>query len=217
MEFGSPVSLNNFPITGSSQMVSASLDTNNVPDTNWDTTIKVRLSNIEKDMISSNNARSESVLYDQVPISKEPQVTGDIEIERGVDFYVEARAQINDGVDIDLSTIDFEIQIGSPDGSWYDEYTSPSGDLLYPGETNEYRNFLIQPDIMLPSGYYHLKSRAEDSRGQRSEWVVNQDAFRIMNSLPIISQDPITVKVQNSTRISMVNHISDVETEISAA
>ena len=211
--FGSPVSLNNFPNTGSSQVVSASLDTNNVPDTNWDTTIKVRLSNLERDMISLNNARSESVLYDKVPISKEPQITGDIEIERGVDFYVEARAQINDGVDVDLSTVDFNIEISpSGQGLWDDQYTSLSGDLLYPGETNEYRNFLIQPDIMLSSGYYDLRSRAIDSRGQQSEWVVNQDAFRIMNSLPIISQDPITVKVQTSERISMVNHISDVET-----
>ena len=211
--FGSPVSLNNFPSTGSSQVVSASLDTTNVPDTNWETTIKVRLSNLEKDMISLNNARSESVLYDKVPISKQPQVTGDVEIERGVDFYVEARAQINDGVDIDLSTIDFDIEI-SPAGMglWDDQYTSLSGDLLYPGETNEYRNFLIQPDIMLSSGYYDLRSRAEDSRQQQSEWVENQDAFRIMNSLPIISQDPITVKVQTSQRIDMTSHISDVET-----
>ena len=211
--FGSPISLNNFPNTGSSQLVSASLDTNNVPDTNWETTIKVRLSNLERDMISLNNARSESVLFDKVPVSKEPQVTGDIEIERGVDFYVEARAQINDGVDIDLSTIDFDIEISpAGQGLWDDQYTSLSGDILYPGETNEYRNFLIQPDIMLPSGDYDLRSRAEDSRGQLSEWVVNQDAFRIMNSLPIISQDPITVKVQTSKRIDMKNHISDVET-----
>ncbi len=212
VSIGSPVSLNNFPNTGSSQVISAQLDTTNVPATNWETTIKVRLSNLVMDMISLNNAKSQSMLYDQAPISKEPQVTGDLEIARGIDFYTEARAQITDGVDIDLSTIDFDIEISpAGEGLWDDQYTSLNGDLLFAGETNEYRNFLIQPDIMLPSGDYDLRSRAIDARGQLSDWAVNEDAFAIMNSLPLISQDPITVKVQTSTKVSMVDHISDVE------
>ena len=212
VDFGSPVSLNNFPNTGSSQTISAQLDTNSVPATNWDTTIKVRLSNLVRDMISLNNARSDSMLYDQPPISKEPQVTGVIEIERDADFYVEARAQITDGVDIDLSTIDFDIEISpSGQGLWDAQYTSENGELLFPGETNEYRSFMIDTDIMLASGNYDIRSCAIDARGQKSDWVVNEDAFTIMNSLPVISQDPITVKVETSQKVSMLEHISDAE------
>ena len=212
VDFGSPVSLNNFPNTGSSQVISAQLDTTYVPETNWETTIKVRLSDLVMDMISLNNARSQSMLYDQAPISKEPQVTGAIEIERGADFLVEARAQITDGVDLDLSTIDFNIEI-SPSGQhlWDDQYTSIGGEIMYAGETNEYRKFTLQPDIMIPSGNYDLRSRAIDGRGQISEWSVNEEAFAIMNSLPMISQDPITVKVETSQKVSMADHISDVE------
>jgi hypothetical protein len=212
VEFGSPISLNNFPNTGSSQVVSAQLDTSGVPATNWDTTIKVRLSNLVKDMISLNNAKSESMLYDKAPLSKEPQITGDLEIERSVDFFVEARAQITDGVDLDLSTITFKVEISSAgQESWTDQYTSLGGEIMFPGETNEYRKFMIQPDIMLASGNYDLRSQAIDGRGQESDWVVNDEAFAIMNSLPEISQDPITVKVETSKRVSMANHISDVE------
>jgi hypothetical protein len=212
VEFGSPITLNNFPNSGSSQQISAQLDTSSVPVTNWDTTIKVRLTGLVKDMISLNNVKSDSMLYDNAPISKEPQVTGDLEIDRGVDFYVEARAQITDGVDLDLSTITFDIEI-SPTGQnlWDSQYSSPNGDLMFPGETNEYRSFLIQPDIMLSSGDYDLRSKAMDGRGQESPWVVNDEAFAIMNSFPLVSQDPITVKVQTSRKVSMSEHISDAE------
>ncbi len=48
---------------------------------------------------------------------------------------------------------------------------------MFPGETNEYRSFLIQPDIMLSSGDYDLRSKAMDGRGQESPWVVNDEAF----------------------------------------
>ena len=40
---------------------------------------------------------------------------------------------------------------------------------------------------------------------------LNEDAFSLMNSLPQISQDPITVKVDTNERVSMKNHITDAE------
>ena len=94
---------------------------------------------------------------------------------------------------------------------WDSSIVSGGESVKYPDAPNEYREFVVEPTMDMASGSYDIRSQAVDSRGQTSDWVVNENAFSLMNSLPQISQDPITVKVDTTERVSMKNHITDAE------
>jgi hypothetical protein len=50
---------------------------------------------------------------------------------------------------------------------------------------------------------------------QVSEWQVTEDAFELKNALPVITSEPVpTVKVQTSTKVSIINNVNDAETEL---
>ena len=212
VKFGDTVLLNNLPATGSTQVVSATLDTSNLPSTSWTNTLRVKVSDLTADKISSNNVESKYIFVDLPPQSRTPQVTSNPNIERGDYFYVAATSQYTDGLDINLSTINFNLEI-SPAGAnqWDSSIVSGGVNVKYPDTINEYREFVVEPTMDMASGSYDIRSQAVDSRGQTSDWVMNEDAFSLMNSLPQISQDPITVKVDTNERVSMKNHITDAE------
>ena len=212
VKFGDTVLLNNLPATGSTQVVSATLDTSNLPPTSWTNTLRVKISDLTADKISSNNIDSKYIFVDLPPQSRTPQVQSNPSIERGDYFYVAATSQITDGIDTNLSTINFNIEVSAAGAdAWDSSIVSGGESIMYPDTINEYREFVVEPTMDMASGSYDIRSQAFDSRGQTSDWVMNTDAFSLMNSLPQISQDPITVKVDSNERVSMKNHITDAE------
>ncbi len=212
VKFGDTVLLNNLPATGSTQVVSATLDTSNLPITSWTNTLRVKVSDLVADKIRSNDIESKYIFVDLPPQSRTPQVMSNPDIERGDYFYVSATSQYTDGLDVNLSTINFNVEISAAGvDSWDSSIVSGGESVKYPDAPNEYREFVVEPTMDMASGSYDIRSQAVDSRGQTSDWVVNENAFSLMNSLPQISQDPITVKVDTTERVSMKNHITDAE------
>ena len=65
------------------------------------------------------------------------------------------------------------------------------------------------------AGDYDIRVRAIDSRMQTSDWQVTQNGFELKNALPVITAEPVpTVKVQTSTKVSIVENIEDAETDL---
>ena len=89
------------------------------------------------------------------------------------------------------------------------------GDQVYQeGTNNEHRQYLVKPTMDMAAGDYDIRIRAIDSRMQVSDWQVTERGFTLMNALPVITAEPVpTVKVQTSTKVSIVNNINDAETD----
>ena len=214
---GSTQSLSNFASNGATQTFSGQIDTTNLPSSAYQTQFGVEISNLVSDKSSSNNQGIETIPHDLVPIARKAQVIGDNEIKRGDNFLVEAKTTFNDAVDINTSFFTFDLQV-SPAGmeQWI------SGDLIVGGETvfqegtnNEHRQYLVKPGMDMGAGYYDIRARSIDSRMQTSDWQITDNAFELKNALPIITSEPIpTVKVQTSTKVSIVNNVNDAETDL---
>mgnify|MGYP001184053646 FL=1 len=214
---GSTQSLGNFGNTGATQSFTGQINTNNLPANAYQTTFGVELSNLVADKSGSNNQGIQIIPHDLIPIAKKAQVIGDNKIERGNNFLVEAKANINDAVDINTSFYDFELEI-SPSGQnqWVSGDMIVGGDQIFQeGTTNEHRQYLVKPTMSMGAGNYDIRVRTIDSRMQVSDWQVTQDAFELKNALPIIIAYPIpTVKVQTQTMVSVIGNIFDAETSL---
>ena len=214
---GSTQSLSNFASQGSTQTFNGQIDTSALPESNYQTTFGVELSNLVADAVGADNDGTEIVSHDLVPVARKAEVIGSNNIERGSSFLVEAKAGINDGVDIDLTTMTFEIEV-SPAGAdqWDGDIVSGGDEIYNEGTSNEHRQYLMQPTMSMGAGDYDLRSRAVDGRGQMSAWEVTEDSFALLNALPVITAEPVpTVKVQTSTKVSIVANVADAETDLS--
>ena len=216
---GGSQSLSTFTTSGATQTFTQTIDTTNLPASAYQTTFGVEISGLVDDKYSSNNEGTETVPHDLVPVARKAQVIGSNEISRGDNFLIEAKATVNDAVDLNTSFYTFDVEF-SPAGQnqWLggEEYVVGGDSVYNEGTSNEHRQYLIKPTMEMGAGDYDLRIRAVDSRMQISDWQVTEDAFALMNAVPIVTAEPIpTVKVQTSTKVSIVDNINDAETSLS--
>ena len=215
---GSTQTLANFASNGATQTFSGQIDTTNLPSNAYQTTFGVELSNLVADKSGANNDATEVIPHDLIPVARKAQVIGNNQIERGDNFLIEAKTTFNDGVDTNTSFFNFDVEV-SPTGM--DQWIG--GDMIVGGEevfqegtSNEHRQYLVKPDMNMGAGDYDIRIRAIDSRMQTSDWQITERGFTLKNAMPVITSEPVqTVKVQTSTKVSMINNINDAETELS--
>ena len=215
---GTSAPLSNFATSGATQTFTTTVDTTNLPENAYQTTFGVEISNLVADKTSSNNEGSETVAHDLKPVARKAQVIGSNEISRGDNFLIEAKVSINDAVDLNTSFFTFDVEI-SPTGqdAWLGgtEYVVGGDQIFQEGTNNEHRQYLIKPTMEMGAGEYDIRIRAIDNRMQVSDWQVTESGFELMNAVPIITAEPIpTVKVQTSTKVSMIGNIEDAETPL---
>jgi hypothetical protein len=116
-----------------------------------------------------------------------------------------------------LAFYTFDLEV-SPSGmeQWISGNLITGGEeVLQEGTSNEHREYLVKPGMDMGAGYYDIRVRSIDSRMQTSDWVVTDDGFELKNALPVITSEPIpTVKVQTSTKVSIINNVNDAETDL---
>jgi hypothetical protein len=214
---GSTQTLSNFAQSGDTQMFSGQIDTTSLPAGAYQTNFGIELSNLVADKSSINNQVVEIVPHDLVPVARKAQVIGTNEIDRGNNFLVEAKTTFNDAVDINTTFFTFDVEV-SPAGmdQWMSGDLIVSDGVVYQeGTSNEHRQYLVKPDMDMGAGFYDIRSRSIDSRMQTSDWQITEDAFELKNALPTITSEPVpTVKVQTSTKVSIISNINDAETDL---
>ena len=88
-------------------------------------------------------------------------------------------------------------------------------EVFQEGTSNEHRQYLVKPSMNMGAGDYDIRARAIDSRMQTSDWQVTERGFTLKNAMPVITAEPVpTVKVQTSTKVSVINNINDAETDL---
>ena len=214
---GSTQSLSNFANNGDTQTFSGQIDTSSLPSNAYQTTFGVELSNLVADKSGTNNEGSEITPHDLVPVARKAQVIGNTQIERGDNFLIEAKTTINDAVDTNTSFFTFDVEV-SPAGmnQWISGDMIVGGDQVFQeGTSNEHRQYLVKPGMNMGAGDYDIRVRSIDSRMQTSDWLVTQNGFELKNALPVITAEPVpTVKVQTSTKVSVIDNIEDAETQL---
>ena len=215
---GSTQSLSNFASNGATQTFSGQIDTTNLPSSAYQTQFGVEITNLVADKSSSNNQVTETVPHDLVPVARKAQVIGSNQIERGNNFLIEAKTTFNDGVDTNTSFFTFDVEV-SPAGmnQWMGGDLIVGGDQVFQeGTSNEHRQYLVKPSMSMGAGDYDIRIRAIDSRMQTSDWQITNDGFTLKNAMPVITSEPVpTVKVQTSTKVSIINNVNDAETSLS--
>ena len=214
---GSTQSLGNFASNGATQSFSGQIDTSSLPSSAYQTTFGVELSNLVADKSGTNNDATEIIPHDLVPVARKAQVIGNNQIERGDNFLIEAKTTINDAVDINTSFFTFDVEVSQAGmDQWIGGDMIVGGDEVFQeGTSNEHRQYLVKPDMNMGAGDYDIRVRAIDSRMQTSDWQVTQNGFELKNALPVITAEPVpTVKVQTSTKVSIVDNIEDAETDL---
>ena len=214
---GSTQSLSNFASNGATQSFSGQIDTSGLPNSAYQTTFGVEISNLVADKSGSNNVVTEIISHDLVPIARKAQVIGSNQIERGNNFLIEAKTTFNDAVDINTSFFTFDVEV-SPAGmdQWMGGDMIVGGDQVFQeGTNNEHRQYLVKPDMNMGAGDYDIRIRSIDSRMQVSDWQITNNGFTLKNALPVITAEPVpTVKVQTSTKVSVISNINDAETDL---
>ncbi|MGB1548729.1 MAG: hypothetical protein ACPHA0_00095 [Candidatus Poseidoniaceae archaeon] len=214
---GSTQSLGNFASNGATQSFSGQIDTSSLPSSAYQTTFGAELSNLVADKSGTNNDATEIIPHDLVPVARKAQVIGNNQIERGDNFLIEAKTTINDAVDINTSFFTFDVEVSQAGmDQWIGGDMIVGGDEVFQeGTSNEHRQYLVKPDMNMGAGDYDIRVRAIDSRMQTSDWQVTQNGFELKNALPVITAEPVpTVKVQTSTKVSIVDNIEDAETDL---
>ena len=214
---GSTQSLGSFASNGATQSFSGQIDTSSLPSSAYQTTFGAELSNLVADKSGTNNDATEIIPHDLVPVARKAQVIGNNQIERGDNFLIEAKTTINDAVDIDTSFFTFDVEVSqSGMDQWIGGDMIVGGDEVFQeGTSNEHRQYLVKPDMNMGAGDYDIRVRSIDSRMQTSDWQVTQNGFELKNALPVITAEPVpTVKVQTSTKVSIVDNIEDAETDL---
>jgi hypothetical protein len=202
--------------TGNTQTATATLDTTNLPPNAWQSKVRVKLINLDGDGRFSNNMVELNMPHDLIPIARKAQVIDSNEIERGSNFWVEAKVSINDNVDLNTSFFTFELETTPHNTNDWSSSIVTGGEEIFNIDTdNEHREYLFSPTMDMGAGNYDIRSRAIDSRDQVSDWHVTENAFILMNALPVINSYPVpTVKVQTSTMVHISDNIEDAETAL---
>ena len=210
VEFGSAAITN--LVVGASQSAQASFDTTSLPSDAWDVQFVVRVEGPP----SMNSNQMVQILHDMVPESKSPFVVGSPDVERGSSRMVEAKIQPNDGIDT-MSTVTPTLKISKHgENAWSEDWVT-DGDVLFgEGTSNERYEFSVTPPIDASAGTYDIALSFADSRGQISDWQIEESAFNLLNAAPVVTADPYeSVRVDTNEMVSMVDHISDPETPLS--
>lgn len=203
--------------TSGSQAASVSFDTSSLPSNGWKTTFGVRLTGLVDETQSANNMAQQELDHDRPPLAKKAQVEGSNVIARGNQFTVLAKGDADDNVDT-IETMTFNIEV-SPAGEnqWTSSIVSGGETILYPGSSNEGREYVLNPSMDMASGWYDIRSQTVDNRGQTSAWIVTPgtDGFKLANGIPSIVAEPIpSVLCDVTTMIDMTGHVSDPETAL---
>ena len=211
------VSLNNLNM-GATQSVQTTFDTSSLPSTAWKTTFGVRLKNLVDETNSANNVALQQIDHDKAPLSKKAAVLDSNIVERGDQFSVLAKGDADDFVDT-IHTMSFDIEVSETGANqWISEIISGGETVVYEGTNNEGREYVVSPVLEMSAGWYDIRSRTVDSRGQTGEWQVStgNDGFKLANGVPTIVAEPVpSVMCDISTKVDMTGHINDPETHLS--
>ncbi len=194
----------------------ATVDTSSLPSNAWNTKFGARLSGLSGDGLSSNNLNVKTMEHDRPPLAKQATVSGDNVIERGTIFQVIAKGTANDNVDT-IDTMTFELEVSPAGQNLWDDSVDSGGEVIVNADTtNEGREYVITPTMDMVAGWYDLRSRTVDGRGQMSDWRITSNAFELANGLPMIVAEPIPpVVCDQITSVDMTGHVSDPETPLS--
>ena len=194
----------------------ATVDTSSLPSNAWNTKFGARLSGLSGDGLSSNNLNVKTMEHDRPPLAKQATVSGDNVIERGTIFQVIAKGTANDNVDT-IDTMTFELEVSPAGQNLWDDSVDSGGEVIVNADTtNEGREYVITPTMDMVAGWYDLRSRTIDGRGQMSDWRITSNAFELANGLPMIVAEPIPpVVCDQITSVDMTGHVSDPETPLS--
>ena len=212
-------SLPTLSTTGPSQTstFNTQFDTSVLQTNAWKAYIGARLTGITGDNVIGNNDVQTSIDANRIPTSFNPQVNIN-EVERGEEFTVLARASHNDNVDTTDSTT-FEVEMSKAGQNQWDQGIVTGGDsVVYQGSSNEGREYTVMTTIDMEEGYYDIRTRAVDSRGQTSDWttVSGSNSVKLINARPTVVAEPVpTVTCDIESTISLEGHVSDKETPLS--
>ena len=216
---GNPVVVDSKPLSNlipqAIMSFSAVVDTTSLPANSWDTKFGARLSGLTGDGLSSNNLNVDTMQHDRPPLAKQATVDGNNVIERGKVFNVIAKGTANDLVDT-IDTMTFELEVSPAGQNLWDGSVDSGGEVIVNFDTsNEGREYVITPTSEMIAGWYDLRSKTVDSRGQTSDWRVTSNAFELANGMPIIVAEPVpTVICDQITSIDLTDHVSDPETPL---
>ena len=211
------VSLSNLNM-GATQPAQVTFDTSSLPSNAWKTTFGVRLKNLVDETNSANNVVLQELDHDRAPLSKKALVVDSNIIERGNQFTVLAKGDANDFVDT-IHTMSFDIEVSETGANqWISEIVSGGESVVYEGTANEGREYLISPILEMSAGWYDIRTRTVDARGQTGDWKVSSgtDGFKLANGVPTIVAEPVpSVMCDISTKVDMTGHINDPESHLS--
>ena len=182
------------------------------------TAFRARLTGLTGDGNGANNFAQDFFAHDVPPSATLPIAAGEdtvITREVGDDFVdFELKPSINDLVD-DISTMTGELEVMDLiTGQWSDEWVS-GGDEVFGSGSTAYVLFHILPAQTAKAGDYDVRTRWIDSRAQTSDWIEYEDAFSLLNGLPMVIDGVFpTVKVDTTERISLVGLVKDPETPL---
>ena len=211
------VSLNNINM-GATQPAQVTFDTSSLPSNAWKSTFGVRLKNLVDETNSANNVVLMQLDHDRAPLSKKALVVDSNIIERGNQFTVLAKGDANDFVDT-IHTMSFDIEVSETGtNQWISEIVSGGETVVYEESANEGREYVISPILEMSAGWYDIRSRTVDARGQTGDWKISSgtDGFKLANGVPTIVAEPVpSVMCDISTMVDMTGHINDPESHLS--
>ena len=214
---GQSASIGTLTTTGASQTMTSqqTFDTSVLPENGWKTVFGVELSTTGESITSNNRATTE-LDHDRPPKAKTPQIIGTTEINRGIYVSILAKGDADDNVD-SIDTMSFDVEI-SPRGAnqWSSDAVTGGFNILYLGSPNEGKEYSVLPTVDMASGYYDVRTRTVDARGQTSNWATAINAFNLMNAPPSITPNQVSPVVCDiPTRVDLTGIVSDPETPLS--
>ena len=214
---GQSASIGTLTTTGASRTMTTqqTFDTSVLPENGWKTVFGVELSTTGESITSNNQATTE-LDHDRPPKAKLPQIIGSTEINRGIYVSILAKGDADDNVD-SIDTMSFDVEI-SPQAAnqWSSDAVTGGFNILYLGSPNEGKEYSVLPTVDMASGYYDVRTRTVDARGQTSNWATTYYAFNLMNAPPSITPNQVSpVVCDQSTRVDLTGIVSDPETPLS--
>ncbi len=206
---------------GATQTFSTSSQTHDIEMVNLgSTSFRARITGLEGDRVSSNNAMDEYAIHDLPPTPSQPAAVSSTTIDRGSSVQFETNAVSNDMVD-DTSTMDPIMQYSPAGTGLWDDAWIRDAELLGTGDNARYLHTIDTP-LSAETGDYDLRVKWHDSSGQSSDWLLSGNAFYLQNSLPVVLGNgdsefagTPTVKVDTDERVSVFGLVKDAETPLS--
>ena len=183
-------------------------------------TFRAKLVGMGTDRNSTNNVADDVEFHDMPPIPSPPAATGSTTFERGDRVQFETSALPNDLVD-DMNTMSPTMEYSKSGSGAWDSIWVSDPEIVGSGANAVYLH-TIQTPPNAETGKYNTRVMWEDARGQRSDWLVTNEAFELSNALPrVLGNNDAgfvgtpTVKVGETESISLVGMVRDAETPLS--